>query len=164
MTIWFTADTHFGHANILKHEPQTRPFSSIEEHDAVVIERWNALVKPRDTVWHLGDVSFSKQGLASVAKLNGIKKLVLGNHDHLATASYLQFFNKVYGIVGFKEDTVLSHAPLHLSQLEFRWQVNLHGHTHSIELEDPRYINVGIDKWNLAPVSWEEVRQQVASL
>lgn len=162
--IWFTADTHFGHTNILQYEPLTRPFSSIEEHDEVLIQNWNAVVKPNDIVWHLGDVTFGQKGLKSVAALNGIKKLVLGNHDHLATKTYLQFFNKVYGALGFNGNTVLSHVPVHPSQMKFRWILNIHGHLHSSKLEDPVYFDVGLDKRDLTPVSWDLVQDYLAQL
>ena len=58
---FFTADTHFGHANILKHEAASRPFASIEEHDEQLVQNWNAVVGPKDTVWHLGDLGWGRK-------------------------------------------------------------------------------------------------------
>ena len=55
MTIFFTADTHFGDHRTIN--IQKRPFASVGEMDAVLIERWNAMVGPDDIVWHLGDVA-----------------------------------------------------------------------------------------------------------
>jgi calcineurin-like phosphoesterase family protein len=51
--VFFTSDTHFGHANIIKY--CGRPFASVEEMNRELIARWNAVVGPRDTVYHLGD-------------------------------------------------------------------------------------------------------------
>ena len=55
------SDTHFGHTNSwekfkLSDGSPLRPFSSTEEMDETMIERWNAKVKQQDTVYHLGDV------------------------------------------------------------------------------------------------------------
>lgn len=79
--VWFTADTHFGHRNILT-LGSGRPFSTIEEHDEALVERWNEVVRPQDTVWHLGDVALSLPHVERcVPQLNGHKYLVAGNHD-----------------------------------------------------------------------------------
>ena len=100
--IFITSDSHFGHKKILEFEGKKRPFKTIEEHDEALIERWNEVVNKRDTVWHLGDFCFSEKSLEIAGRLNGIKKFVLGNHDTLPTASYLKYFNKVYGAVSYK--------------------------------------------------------------
>ena len=81
MTTWFTSDTHFGHERII--ELSNRPFPDVETMNEAIIERWNAAVKPEDTVFHLGDVALGKiaDSLPLVGRLNGTKILVLGNHD-----------------------------------------------------------------------------------
>ncbi|SHJ19022.1 Calcineurin-like phosphoesterase superfamily protein [Malonomonas rubra DSM 5091] len=159
--IFFTADTHLGHAKILEYEPETRGrFSSIEEHDEHLIERWNSVVRPGDTVWHLGDVSFQRQGFNSARRLNGYKKLILGNHDILDSQDYLQLFAKLHGSVFFKGVALLTHLPIHPQQFH-RFAFNFHGHLHSKSLDDPRYINVGVDQWDLRPVSWDELKKLI---
>ena len=81
MTTFFTADTHFGHENILAHSK--RPFRCIQEHDEVLIERWNARVSRGDTVYHLGDFAWRSSTIRPLFdRLNGIKLLVTGNHDN----------------------------------------------------------------------------------
>ena len=54
--VFFTADLHIGHANIIK--LNKRPFKTIEEMDNALIDNWNAKVTPNDTVYILGDVFF----------------------------------------------------------------------------------------------------------
>jgi len=85
---FYTADPHFGHGNILKHQPLTRvnaqgrPFRTIEDHDAYLIERWNAVVSDHDTVFCLGDFSFKlSTAETTLARLKGRKILIIGNHD-----------------------------------------------------------------------------------
>jgi calcineurin-like phosphoesterase family protein len=79
MKIWFTADTHFGHSNIIKH--CSRPFADADEMDAALITTWNAVIQPKDIVWHLGDFAFrsAKNPGDYLKKLYGAKQLVVGN-------------------------------------------------------------------------------------
>lgn len=81
---FYVADTHFGHARIL--ELSKRPFSNIEEHDEVMVRRWNAVVRPQDHIYHLGDfalgIDANPDRVRSLFhRLNGLKHLIIGNHD-----------------------------------------------------------------------------------
>lgn len=84
MTVWFTADQHFGHARLLELSPaRGAAFSSVQEMNAGLIENWNAVVAPEDSVWVLGDFDMHGKdvSLALVQHLAGTKILVAGNHD-----------------------------------------------------------------------------------
>jgi calcineurin-like phosphoesterase family protein len=157
--VWFISDTHFGHKNILKYEAERRPFNSIEEHDEVLIQNWNSCVKKNDTIWHLGDVCFGANTLDRVIpRLNGVKRLVLGNHDCYPMDLYLKYFNKVFGVVYFKE-FVLSHVPVHPNHVRVRY--NLHGHLHSKSVGDGRYFNISVEHHNLKPINLDTVREEL---
>lgn len=84
MTIFFTADTHFGDhrtINIWK-----RPFASVAEMGALLIDRWHAVVGPEDSVWHLGDVARRPTDVPDLlARLHRTKHLLRGNNDPDAT-------------------------------------------------------------------------------
>ena len=83
MTVWFTADTHFGHHNIIKYA--NRPYGTIEGHDEVLIANWNDMVRGGDLVYHLGDFGFGKKPemIERLARrLNGCIHLIYGNHDN----------------------------------------------------------------------------------
>ncbi len=155
MTTFFIGDTHFGHKNILQFEAVARPFTSIEEHDEELVKRWNSKVKPNDRVWHLGDVAWGSKNLATVSRLNGQKRLVLGNHDTYPTLKYLEYFGKVYG-VAIVEGFVLTHIPISPCSIE-RYGRNIHGHLHSKTIDDDRYINVSAERINLTPIALEEL-------
>lgn len=87
MSTWFTADTHYGHRNIVALGPG-RPFDTVEEHDEALIEAHNAVVRPRDRVIHLGDFSLSVTVMERVlARLNGAIELYAGNHDACWTST-----------------------------------------------------------------------------
>lgn len=78
---WFSADLHLGHANIIDY--CNRPFASVDEMNEAIIARWNERVAPGDTAWLLGDVAMGNRAetLPLLARLNGRKYLVAGNHD-----------------------------------------------------------------------------------
>ncbi len=149
--VYVISDTHFGHKRIIEFEAAARPFASIEEHDRELVARWNAVVRPKDTVWHLGDVFFGKDGHAPLAALHGLKKLVLGNHDHHPLEVYRQYFSKIFGAAEFA-GCILSHVPVHPNQLDRRYRLNIHGHMHSKCLDDPRYRCVSAERIGLAPI------------
>ncbi len=82
MTTYFTSDSHFGHAGVIA--MSGRPFASIEEHDEALVAAWNAVVGPRDEVWHLGDFAMGaspERCAVLFLRLRGRKCLVRGNHD-----------------------------------------------------------------------------------
>ena len=85
MTVFFIADTHFGHKKCLT-LGKGRPFTSIEEMEETIVSNWNKKVKPEDTVYVLGDFCWGfnvKRTKSLVNLLNGQKILVYGNHDRL---------------------------------------------------------------------------------
>ena len=89
--IYFTADLHFGHSNILKHSPK-RPFSDtvdIVAHDEWLLDLWKSTVDKRDTVYILGDLTFLKSENARhlLEKLPGQKFLIEGNHGTISRRS-----------------------------------------------------------------------------
>lgn len=148
METFAIGDTHFGHKNILKYEPEHRPFSTIEEHDEELIKRWNSVVCPKDVVWHLGDVLFGEHSFELLGRLYGNKKLVLGNHDNYPIEKYLKYFTKVVG-VGTFNGYVLTHMPLLPST---RYKGNIHGHLHSNVLDSDFHYNVSAEQINLTPI------------
>lgn len=78
---WFSSDHHFGHERII--ELCDRPFRDVAHMNEEIIERHNAVVEPEDLVYFLGDVALGKrvETLPLVARMNGRKVLVAGNHD-----------------------------------------------------------------------------------
>lgn len=157
--VFVIADTHFGHKKIIGFEAKHRPFATVEEHDAELVRRWNAAVKPKDTVWHLGDVLFGRGAFATLGFLNGVKKLVMGNHDRYPSHLYLEHFSQVVGAAELR-GCILSHMPVHPSQFS-RYKANIHGHLHSTRLDDSRYINVSAECIGLAPVALDDLLHNV---
>lgn len=156
---WVISDTHFFHKNIIGHS--ARPFTTVEEMNREMIERWNTRVGKDDIVFHLGDVAMwgaSQQNI--VRQLQGKKRLILGNHDtHPAVVYMGAGFEKV--LASYEgQGYVLTHIPVHPSQLG-RFGVNIHGHTHQelvgdvvegVFQPDRRYRNVCVEQIAYQPV------------
>lgn len=136
-----------------------RPYATVEEHDRDLVERWNATVNKADTVWHLGDVYFGgKDNHLILGRLNGIKRLVLGNHDVYPRGFYEMYFSKIYGVAE-KGECVLSHIPVHSLQVGpgNRYRRNIHGHLHSNVLADSRYRCVSVEQTGYRPALLSDV-------
>jgi len=164
--IFITSDQHFGHANILtftrKDGSLCREFDSVEQMDETIVDRHNAIVKPSDKVYILGDIAMKRKFIATAGRLNGHKRLVRGNHDIFKTKYYLPYFEEIYAYRKL-ENLFLSHIPIHTESLRYDW-INVHGHTHNNTEPlhfGPRYINVSTEVTNYTPLSIEEVRQIV---
>ena len=165
---FFISDTHFGHAKMLTFTNSdgtlVRPeFSNVEEMDEFMVERWNSVVRPQDKVYHLGDVVIRRQNLSILERLNGTKRLILGNHDIFDLKDYSKYFKKIYAMRKL-DDMVLTHIPLHPESVN-RFGLNVHGHIHrntvrqyNSEFADTRYFNVSVEMINYTPISIDEVR------
>lgn len=161
MTIWLISDTHFGHENIIGY--CGRPFVNAAEMDEAMVERWNALVKPSDKVYHLGDVAMKKAHLAIVSRLHGKKRLIRGNHDIFDTKDYLAVgFQEILG-VRVLNNLLLSHFPVHPDSLG-RFAGNVHGHIHEKPSPEGLYLNVSVERIWYQPVTLEDVSAQIAGI
>lgn len=146
------SDLHFGHTNMaLK-----RGFLSVEEHDEYIIKMWNSVVKKKDTVIICGDITMEKANYQILDRLNGFKKIVLGNHDQPQhVPELLKHVNSVCGVMKFKGFWI-SHIPIHPTEL--RGLKNIHGHCHENSLVDDRYINVSWEILGGVPVLLDSLK------
>jgi calcineurin-like phosphoesterase family protein len=176
-----------------------------------MVEKWNAVVKPEDTVYYIGDFSLAFSPVEVYTKLmNGKKVLISGNHDFThpynkksrnadsrkmwedkyreqgwIIAPLIQCFEfhnaedqTSKGCVKELKKTVfkMCHIPYAHSagdayQDKFKkyrpeddGTVLLCGHVHSIwktkrSDKGTLMINVGVDVWNYAPVSLDQIVQ-----
>jgi calcineurin-like phosphoesterase family protein len=162
--IWFTSDTHYGHANIVKY--CGRPFSSVEEMDEAMIERWNRVVKPGDTVYHLGDVMMGqnmRERLATLrSRLSGHITLVLGNHDRSPGVYLAAGFERALrsittsaGGLGGTYDVGRLVSMRHHPPKTPPNCIYLCGHVHEKWKRRGNVINVGVDQWEFTPVNFD---------
>ena len=137
MAQYFIADTHFGHKNILKFD--NRNFKTIKEHDNTLIKNWNNTVGADDDVFILGDISWHDitKTIEIVKSLNGIKHLIVGNHDKKLLKDR-EFRSLFVEITDYKElslpdgkGIVLCHYPIPcFNRHRYGWY-HLYGHVHN---------------------------------
>ena len=163
--IWFISDTHFNHTNILKFTDDktgvfVRPeFQDLDHMNEMLIKNWNDNVKPQDKVYHLGDVYFGAQdkGDKILERLNGRKRLVLGNHDDPKAYPVMRHFQKIVLWRIFKEhDFLVSHMPI-IDQEIRKVNFNVHGHVHQHPDSSPRHHNICVEKTDYRPLHLDEV-------
>jgi len=160
--VFFTSDHHFGHRGIIDFE--SRPFQSVEEMDPYMIERWNAVVKQEDKVFHLGDFSFWNRERTRdiVSQLNGYKHLILGNHDRGRSRTWwldVGFDEVSEHPMIYQQFFFLTHEPMYMNRhMPF---VNVHGHIHGQKYEGKSYFNVSVEHWDYQPISFEQIRDSV---
>lgn len=155
-----TADWHIDHENILKF--RQLDVTTVEEHNTLIFDNYNDMIGKNDLVYFHGDILFSKNHLDTLKKLPGRKILILGNHcrDKSIRPTILdliQVFDDIQGITKHKR-TWLTHAPVHEDEL--RGCMNIHGHTHNHFIDNPMYLNVCLEHWNMKPVAREELLKE----
>ncbi|MCP1558842.1 UNVERIFIED_ORG: calcineurin-like phosphoesterase family protein [Methylobacterium sp. SuP10 SLI 274] len=171
---FFTSDTHFGHRGLLKPTMgRPRPFASIEAHDEALVAAWNAVVRPDDLVWHLGDFAYrcALPYAASIrARLNGRIRLVRGNHEELGER--LDWEGPVVDVqrVFVQDPGMPNPRAVFCSHYSHRtWphahhgDLHLYGHSHGSLPGTRASLDVGVDCWNWAPVLLKDILQRMAA-
>ena len=170
---FFTSDSHFGHASILSERfDRPRPFASIEQHDEALVAAWNAVVRPDDIVWHLGDFAWkcSLDYAAGIfARLRGRKRLVRGNHD-LRLGEHLGWDGPVVDVKrvfiqdpGMPESVAgwLSHYAHRTWPNAHHGDLHFYGHSHGSLPGTRTSLDVGVDCWNWAPVRLGDIQRRL---
>lgn len=184
MSYWFTSDLHFDHEKVITYA--NRPFkNALGEPDAnlmnkTLIDNWNALVKPDDHVYVLGDVacaSTPERIYNHVSQLQGYKYLVFGNHDKAIrkTPKILDLFKwaRDFAEVKLAFDPAVPNRTQHITLCHFAMRVwnkshhgawNLYGHSHGNLADDPHalQLDVGVDEWDYRPVSFAQVQERMS--
>lgn len=156
---WFISDTHFGHEKVIEYDD--RPFKDAKEMNRKMMEKWNNVVKPTDTVYHLGDFAFMPNERAKfiLKQLNGFKILIRGNHDKSEDACYQMGWDFVCDGIVVRLDghsCLCVHDPAGGTSGYF----NLHGHTHLYN-GDPYGLCLCCNLWDYAPVSEKTLVKEI---
>ncbi len=162
MAVWFTSDTHFGHAGALGRF--ARPFDGVAAMDAAMIDRWNDRVRPEDEVWHLGDFALrhGPERMRDILDaLNGTKRLIAGNNDGPPTKRLPGWAEVAdYAEVRAEDGTllILGHYAFRTWNGMYKGAWNLHGHSHGQLKGMTRQVDVGVDVWDFRPVTFAEIK------
>jgi len=176
--IHFTADLHFDHPKIVDicNRPVYLPLNPPEDFERsmadpkykelinkahnewLIKEVFNKYVQNKDEVYVLGDVSLGnrKEAEKLVARLNGNKHLITGNHDksvdHLGNWSEItQIKDFTFSRFGINIHIVLCHYCLasYNRQIYGSWHVFGHSHCRPVEGQPKLSFDVGIDRIGL---------------
>ena len=176
MKTFFISDLHLGHANVIHFD--SRPWETVEEMDAGLIERWNRKVRKEDHVYVLGDFAYKNRTPVEeyTKQLNGFIHLIRGNHDKRSEA-YECCFREV---VDYKDLTImeegvkcrltLSHYFIPLYDGARHMAFMLHGHTHKTKesvmeekLKDEiRAAGIRCEAYNVGAM-WQDYEPQTLS-
>jgi len=127
-----------------------------------LIARWNDRVGDTDTVYVIGDMFLGKPENATplVKRLKGHKVLILGNHDRSRRTMLECGFDETWQRKDLKlkdgRRALLSHKPLPESTIE-NYDLQIHGHRHSLPIVSGKRLNVCVDLWDFAPISEDEI-------
>lgn len=175
--IFLTSDLHMMHSKEFLWRP--RGFNSTEEMCEAIVERWNSIVKPEDTVWNLGDIALSDVDAAIpyLQVLNGNQIWILGNHDTLNKIEKVITACPHIQLLGTPRDSYatviksgkwsfyLSHYPtLTGNREEWRRVANLCGHSHTKDKWqdwDKMCYHVEMDAHNCYPVNIEQIKEDI---
>jgi len=176
MAIWFTADTHFGHSNIIRH--CNRPFASVAEMDEKLLRNINDRVSPEDTLYHLGDFAFRTTSPEEYRAKIRCRKIVLllGNHDPQTLdgsvkPAFASLFSGVHSLLRIKVQLrgsaqliVLCHYAMRVWDASHRGSWHLFGHSHGKLPDDAGRLSwdVGVDRNEFAPVSLPAIAEIMA--
>jgi len=175
------SDPHFGHAGVchfLREDgSKLRPWNDPAEMDEELVKRFNERVRPNDKCYFLGDVVINRKALPTLARLNGDKVLIRGNHDIFRDTEYREYFRELraYHVLN---GMILSHIPVHEASLG-RFGTNIHGHLHASRVKkargvdartgavvyssvnDVRYHCVCVEQTDFAPILLEDVYKRI---
>lgn len=112
--IYFTADTHFGHWNVIRYE--NRPFQTVEEMDGALIHNWNHRISPENEVF----------------LWNGMWRGAFQLHGHQHNRSGYNEYNRTMGIARLDVGVdAQGMAPVSIEELLRFWEEG--GQRHSAQ-------------------------------
>jgi calcineurin-like phosphoesterase family protein len=168
--IFFTADTHFSHKLMAKMRGFGTPEApDLKLMDETLISNWNSVVKEKDVVYHLGDVSWLDQYKTSdiLSRLNGVKYLILGNHDwqmlKIECKKHFQWIKERHELKfdfnGISQTIILDHYPMLSWNKAFHGSWQLFGHVHGKNPGVGLSMDVGVDCHDLKSISLKKIME-----
>lgn len=164
--IWFTADFHLGHANIIRY--CGRPFEDVTTMDAEIIEKLNAAVAEKDQLYFLGDFcrGTGDQALAYRKRIR-CKNIffIEGNHDASTRkiATEFRWWKQLAEVKVNGHLLVLCHYAMRVWHHSFRGSWHLYGHSHGRLPDDAAALSmdVGVDTHDMRPWHFDEIKARM---
>jgi len=167
--LFFTADLHLGHANILKPDYADRPWDDVEAMDKGLIEAWNAKVPEEGIVVVAGDLFWDgRRAQEYLKQLNGRIIYVLGDHGDKVNEA---LFESVYHLLwlkmpGDRPGIFVNHWAQRRWPKAHYGSWHLFGHSHGELPPWGRSFDCGVDdmKGDYAPLTYYEVAMRIAGI
>ena len=166
--IWFTADLHLNHANILYY--CKRPFKNVQEMDETIIKNFTNLLRKNDVLYILGDLSFKREyaeNFLRIIKNIGVEiHFIIGNHDKDGRTLDIieQYCESVQEIKEIKIDgthITLCHYPMRSWNGSYHGAWHLYGHVHGRLKLGLKQYDVGVDTNEFKPVSYTWLKKMM---
>jgi len=181
--VFFTADSHFGHENIIKF--CNRPFVNASEMDREMERRWCEIVPDDGIVFHLGDFTLGGDMVADgyFQMLTGEIKMLSNpwHHDKRWLLNPDMHYATGYGAPvvllppmvvlevpqmeqnGYPLAITLCHYPIGEWDRKHYGAWHLHGHSHGNYkyVSTEKAIDVGVDCWDFRPVSFSRIAERM---
>lgn len=163
--IFFTADEHYGHANIIKF--CNRPFENDREMDEDIMAEHNEVVGPGDTVIHGGDVSWRSvnRTIEIVKRLNGKHIMIKGSHDRVMEKiakkqpDLFEYVGYIYELmVHNKYHIIICHYNMRTWPRSHYNSWQLYGHSHGRLEPVGKQHDIGVDSNDFRPVSFDQLK------
>jgi calcineurin-like phosphoesterase family protein len=161
--IYFTADTHYMHKNIIKY--CNRPFASVESMNDILVDNINKVVRKEDVLYHLGDWSFGyAREFRDRLNCDNII-LIYGNHDKEIRKSrdlqnmFTSIYDSYHEININGQDITLCHYAMKVWNKSHRGAWHLYGHSHGSLPDDSNSLSFdcGVDCWEFYPIDMDEI-------
>ena len=159
--IWFTSDSHCGHNRIIEY--CNRPFHDSDHMDTEIICRFQEKLRPGDTLYHLGDVSWSSYDLDKFFKYFKNVHLIYGNHDKPGRTQHphIRSYSDIKNLSLDGDYIVMCHYAMRSWKNRSKGAYHLYGHSHGKLPGEGRSMDVGVDTNNFYPYSWPEIKARL---
>jgi len=170
MAIFIVSDCHLGHFNIIRY--CNRPFATVAEMNDTIINNFNSILTPEDTLYHLGDFCMGgnyEYIVSLMNRINGKKVCILGNHDRkkffyqMVQDKVIESCHDTLGITVEGQYIWLSHYPHLVWDQSHKGSWSAYGHVHGKldGKETSLSVDCGVDSWNYFPVSFEQLSKKM---
>ena len=173
---FFTSDTHFDDEYAIQYF--NRQFKNVEEMNAVIVEKWNRVVAPDDTVYHLGDFTLDdiRHFTKWASQLNGNIKILPGSHDYPLLKDFIpsERVQVIAPLISVEfpdirmgdnpQVIVLCHYSMQVWDRSNQGSWHLFGHSHGKLKGIGLSFDVGVDCTEFMPLSLEEVASKIVQL
>ena len=174
MSLYFTSDLHFGDPRL---EIFSRDFffNSLEEMHDTIINNFNQVLKPEDTLVIIGDVCYDSNYIDLIDRIECKDKiLIIGNYDtdklNLLKDKFVVIHDQKYIQLEYKENDyfgiLVSHKPVDIVNAKFNSDISetlefgICGQVHGlwkVQKYPIPIVNVSVECWNFKPVTFSRL-------